>query len=119
MTHEPTDVTRQTVQLHATVGTRQDVIAGLLGITPKTLRAHYRAELDFATAKANAQIGGALFNKAKNGDTTAQIFWMKTRAHWRETSVTEIQGKDGGPVQEVRRIVVDPKAIEEKGEDDV
>ena len=82
--HEPTDVTRQTVQLHATVGTRQEVIADLLGIDPKTLRLYYREELDFATAKANAQIGGALFKKAKNGDTAAQIFWMKTRAGWKE-----------------------------------
>ena len=97
--HEPTDAQRQTVQLHTTVGTIQPVIAQLLGITEKTLRKHYRDELDLSRAKANATIGGALFNKAKGGDTAAMIFWMKTQAGWRETNVTEHTGKDGGPIQ--------------------
>jgi len=90
--HIPTDAARQTVQLHSTIGTPQDVIARVLGIDAKTLRLHYRDELDLATARANATIGGALFNKAKNGDTAAQIFWMKTRAGWRETSNVNIDG---------------------------
>lgn len=90
--HEPTDMMRQTVQLHATMGTPQDDIARLIGIDPKTLRLHYRDELDLATAKANATIGGALFNKAKGGDTAAMIFWMKTRAGWRETQAVEHNG---------------------------
>ena len=97
--HAPTEAQRQTVQLHTTVGTIQPVIAQLLGIDEKTLRKYYRDELDLAKAKANATIGGALFNKAKSGDTTAMIFWMKTQAGWKEVSVQEIQGHDGGPVQ--------------------
>ena len=84
--HAPTDAQRQTVQLHTTVGTPQPVLARLLSITEKTLRKYYRDELDLAKAKANATIGGALFNKAKGGETTAMIFWMKTRAGWREKS---------------------------------
>ena len=93
--HIPTDATRQTVQLHATVGTPQDVIARVLGIDAKTLRLHYRDELDLATARANATIGGALFNKAKNGDTAAQIFWMKTRAGWKDTTAVTIANPEG------------------------
>jgi hypothetical protein len=88
--HEPTDALRQTVQLHTTVGTTQTTIAQILGIDEKTLRKHYREELDVSRAKANATIGGALFNKAKGGDTAAMIFWMKTQAGWRETSGLEI-----------------------------
>ena len=97
--HEPTDAQRQTVQLHTTVGTIQPVIAQLLGITEKTLRKHYRDELDLSRAKANATIGGALFNKAKGGDTAAMIFWMKTQAGWRETNVTEHTGANNGPIK--------------------
>lgn len=91
--HEPTAETKQLVQLHATIGTPQEDIARVLGIDPKTLRKYYRDELDLASAKANATIGGALFNKAKGGDTAAMIFWMKTRAGWRETNVTEHTGE--------------------------
>jgi len=87
--HEPTRVTRELVQLHAMVGTRQETIAEIIGIDPKTLRKYYRNELDQSKAKANATIGGALFNKAKSGDTTAMIFWMKTQAGWKETQILD------------------------------
>jgi len=83
--HVPTEATRQTVQLHTMVGTTQADIARVLDIDEKTLRKYYRDELDLAKSKANATIGGALFNKAKTGDTSAMIFWMKTQAGWRET----------------------------------
>jgi DNA-binding XRE family transcriptional regulator len=106
--HEPTPETRQIVQLHATIGTTQDDIAAVIGIDPKTLRLHYREELDLASAKANAAIGGALFNKAKNGDTTAMIFWMKTRAGWKETHSVEHSG--GLKLEGVEMTFVRPKS---------
>jgi hypothetical protein len=91
--HEPTDATRQTVLVHASVGTPQEIIARVLGIDPKTLRLYYRDELDLSKAKANAAVGGALFNKAKSGDTAAMIFWMKTQAGWREKVDVEHSGE--------------------------
>ena len=107
--HEPTDATRQTVQLHTTIGTPQHDVARVLGIDPKTLRKHYRDELDLSKAKANATIGGALFNKAKGGDTAAMIFWMKTQAQWRETSAVEHTSPDGSmtPVFVIRDMTKD------------
>jgi hypothetical protein len=99
--HAPTDAQRQTVQLHTTVGTPQPVLARLLSIDEKTLRKYYRDELDLAKAKANATIGGALFNKAKGGDTTAMIFWMKTQAGWKETSIVEGSGPNGEHLHKV------------------
>jgi len=45
--------------------------------------------------KANAKVAENLFRKA-TGDgreaVIAAIFWMKTRAQWKETSVTELAG---------------------------
>lgn len=93
--HEPTRATRELVQLHTMVGTRQETIASIIGIDPKTLRKYYREELDQSKAKANATIGGALFNKAKSGDTAAMIFWMKTQAGWRETQNIDHTSSDG------------------------
>lgn len=91
--HQPTDATRQTVQLHVMVGSRQEVIAEILGISVDTLYRHYKAEMDTAREKANASIGGALYKKAMGGDTTAIIFWLKTRARWKET--VDISNEDG------------------------
>lgn len=93
--HEPTKATRDTVKMHALVGTPQELIADVLNIDPKTLRKWYREELDHSKAQANATIGGALFNKAKSGDTAAMIFWMKTQAGWRETTHMEHSSPDG------------------------
>ena len=93
--HAPSDAQRQLVQLHATVGTTQDMIARVIGIDKKTLRKHYRDELDLSMAIANATIGGALFNKAKGGDTASMTFWLKTRARWRETADVNHVSEDG------------------------
>ena len=93
--HAPTDATRETVQLHTTVGTTQADIARVLDIDEKTLRKYYRDELDLAKAEANATIGGALFKRAKSGDTTAMIFWMKTQAGWRERTDINHTSNDG------------------------
>ena len=92
--HVPTDSTRKTVQIHTMVGTTQEDVSRILGIDAKTLRRHYREELDLSTAKANASVGGALYNKAIGGDTTAMIFWLKTKAGFREQqdSLTEEDG---------------------------
>jgi hypothetical protein len=36
--------------------------------------------LDLRETTANAQVAGFLFTAVKNGNVTAQIFWLKTRA---------------------------------------
>ena len=107
--HEPTEATRQTVQLHTMVGTTQADIARVLDIDEKTLRKYYRDELDLAKSKANATIGGALFNKAKGGDTAAMIFWMKTQAKWAERHELDHSSTDGSMTPTIiERTIVDP-----------
>src|SRR6476659_4554694 len=69
----------------AAYGTPEIDIAAVLGVDPNPLRNHYREELDLGETKANAQVAGFLFNSARTGNVTAQIFWLKTRARWRET----------------------------------
>jgi hypothetical protein len=79
-----TDEMREQVRSLATRGVRQEDIAAIIGCDAKTLRKRFRDELDRGMAEANANVAGALFDKAMSGDSTAQIFWMKARAHWRE-----------------------------------
>jgi hypothetical protein len=80
---------------------READIAGLIGIDPKTLSKHYRKELDFGHVRANAKVAENLFRKA-TGDgreaVTAAIFWLKSRARWKEISVNEIAGSTAQPV---------------------
>src|ERR1043165_9676919 len=82
--HKPHLGSRRQVEAMAAYGIPEIDIAMVVGVDPKTLRKHYRAELDMGETKANAQVAGFLFNAAKSGNVTAQIFWLKTRARWRE-----------------------------------
>jgi hypothetical protein len=68
-------------------------VARVLGIDPKTLRKHYREELDTGSIKANSRIAESLYKKAVGEgpqSVAACIFWLKTRAHWKETTVNEV-----------------------------
>ena len=82
--HQPDPSQRRQVETLAAYGIPETDISWVVNIDPKTLRKYYRAELDFGETKANAQVAGFLFNSARNGNVTAQIFWLKTRARWRE-----------------------------------
>jgi hypothetical protein len=79
-----TEALREKVWHLAGLGVPQDDIAKIVGCSPKTLRKRFRDELDRGVAEANAIISGCLFAAAKAGNIAAMIFWMKTRAHWRE-----------------------------------
>jgi hypothetical protein len=83
--HKPDPALRRQVEAMAAYGIPETDISRVMRVDPKTLRKHYREELDLGESKANAQVAGFLFNAAKNGNVTAQIFWLKTRARWRET----------------------------------
>lgn len=109
--HKPTEQSRTQVKTLAAVGIRHEDIASKLGISADTLTKYYRQELDEGRIDANAQIGKSLYEQAKTGNTTAMIFWLKTRAGWKETQVNELVGKDGMPIEfkEVRLTVVDPQ----------
>jgi len=84
-----TDALREKARYLAGLGVPQDDIAKIIGCAPKTLRRHFRDELDRGVAEANATISGSLFGAAKGGNVTAQIFWLKTRARWREGSAAD------------------------------
>lgn len=98
--HLPDATTRNKVFMLSTVGTRHEDIATVLGISADTLTKYYQDELAKGRIEANASVAETLFKQAKEGNTTAMIFWLKSRAKWKETSQHEISGNpDGSPVE--------------------
>jgi hypothetical protein len=85
---------REKVRHLAGIGLRQDDIAKIIGCAPKTLRKRCRADLDRGAAEATARVSGYLFAAAKASNVAAQIFWLKTRAHWRERAVPDHPAPD-------------------------
>ena len=97
--YTPTDENKKLVKTLAAVGITFEDIATKLDISADTLVKYYKKELDDGRIDANASIGQTLFQQAKNGNTAAAIFWLKTRARWKETQVNEVTGQDGGDIK--------------------
>jgi transposase len=91
--YKPTDETRKQVEALVGYGITEEQICQMIGISRPTLIKYYREEIDTGTAKANAKVAQSLYKKA-TGDgansVTAAIFWLKTRAGWKETVKQEI-----------------------------
>ena len=96
--HKPTSETRAQVEALSGYGVRQEEIALYLDIDPKTLRSHYREQLDKGTVKANVAVARSLHKQAVEGNVAAAIFWLKSRAGFREKQEVEVSGPGGEPL---------------------
>ena len=102
--HKPTEEKRKLVKALSSVGITYEDISDKLNISSDTLVKHYKEELRDGRVDANAQIAQSLFQNAKGGNTSAQMFWLKTRAQWKETNGLEVTGLDGGAIQVITGI---------------
>ena len=91
--HIPTEESQKLVKALASVGITYEDIASKLDISSDCLVTHYKKELADGRIDANAQIGKGLFEQAKSGNTAAAIFWLKTRAGWKETVNVDLTSK--------------------------
>lgn len=98
--HIPTDYTRGQVDGMYGRGARQDYICHVLGITVKTLRKHYKSEMEFGAARANDLVAQHAFDAATKGPVTpakvaAIKWWEATRVGISEKIIPD------GPTQAV------------------
>ena len=81
------------VEAMAGYGLSTEDIAKVLDIDIDTVRANCRHEQETGAIKANLRVAESLFRMAVAGEgresVTAAIFWLKTRARWRETTTHE------------------------------
>jgi hypothetical protein len=104
----PSDDHRRVVRAVSGYGMTEEQICKII-INPqtdkpidlKTLRKHFRSELDTGSIIANSKVAETLYKMATQGNNvTAAIFWLKTRARWKETDRLEVTGQNGGPIQQ-------------------
>ncbi|MEZ5913470.1 MAG: hypothetical protein R3D84_15640 [Paracoccaceae bacterium] len=82
----------------------QDQIADYFGISRTTFHAlcarepEVRERYKRGKARAIAHVANGLLQKARSGDTTSAIFYLKTQAGWRETERVEHTGPEGEPI---------------------
>lgn len=99
------------VEEYAQLCDSEEEIAMALGISQATLIRRKKNYEDFASAikrgraKANIFVGGKLMQKIKDGDTTATIFYLKTRCRWKEARQVEVSGRNGAPIETKSAVV--------------
>lgn len=100
--HKPTQDSRKTVALLASLGHDQDTIARVLHIVKHTLIKHYREELDNGKAITNNAVVKSAYRQAISGKVPAMtMFWLKCRAGWREKE----EASAGLTQEQIRAIV--------------
>ncbi|TCI00789.1 hypothetical protein EJV46_01010 [Roseococcus sp. SYP-B2431] len=88
--YRPTEEQRRTVRAMSGYGIPQEDIATFFDIDAKTLRKHFRNEIDKGSIEATSKVAQSLFRMATEGkNVAAAIFWMKARAGWREKQQVE------------------------------
>lgn len=105
-TFKPTDEQRKLVEQLSAFGIRIDempvFVMGATGkpISEPTLKKYFKKEIEHGRLKANFKVANALYKNATDGgNVTAQIWWLKAQAGWRETQSVELTGKDGAPIK--------------------
>lgn len=93
----PTDEQVAKIKLYAGLGSTQEQVAAMIGISVDTLAKNERTRAAWREGKAEtiAKVAGSLVRKALGGDTTSAIFYLKTQAGWKETVVTDHTSSDG------------------------
>ena len=99
-------------------GVPEAEIAALVGIDAKTLRKHYRHELDHGHIKANAKVAENLYRMATGEGreaVTAAIFWLKARAGGRKSRSMSMAGRRRNRFESIviKRIIISPPDREE------
>jgi hypothetical protein len=80
-------------------------IADYLGMGRRTFYSVMERDEDVAArykrgrARAVGAVAQSLITKARGGNVTAMIFYLKTQGGWRETDRLELSGRAGGPIR--------------------
>ena len=115
--YKPTEASRKQVEAMAAYGIPQIEICKVLEISINTLTKYYRYELDTGGTRATAKVAENLYKKA-TGDgsnaVTAAIFWLKTKAGWKETQVHEHKHDDSSALDRINRRIDSIAATQEK-----
>lgn len=92
-TKEVTQQMRTQVQSMTGYGIPQLDIARLMQMDVKTLRKHFREELDTGMTRANMLMAEALWkNGVRHNNVQAQIWWTKARMGWKDQSQLDVKG---------------------------
>lgn len=82
------------------IGMNIDQIARIENLSESTLKRLYQKELTEGREAAISNVSKTAYQMAMSGKVPAMtMFWLKTRARWREVHAIEHSGPDGKPIE--------------------
>ena len=108
---EWTDADRSYIESMRAQGIPVESIAQITGCAVSTLYNRFPDEMALGKEIANARVANALYLGALAGEAVKQIFWLKTRAGWKEASAAD--DLHSGRVHGVAEIPADMESAEE------
>ena len=99
----PTEDQKFLVTIMSSTGVPHERQAKAIGVNSKTLRKYFKEELQLGRNRAHAEIAGALYKRALDGNVPAQIFYLKTQAGWREAQRLELRAEGQDFITETER----------------
>ncbi|MDB9704591.1 hypothetical protein OAA86_11030 [Rhodospirillales bacterium] len=82
--YTPNQKDRDIIAMMTASGIPQVNIGRCIGIDVKTMKKYYKTVMECSGDMANAKVAQSLFNQAINGNTSAAIWWTKSRMGWKE-----------------------------------
>lgn len=81
-------------------------------IDDDTVSKYFRREIEEGKSAAILKVANTLYNQAIGGNVACMMFWLKTRARWRETDRYEGPvDADGKPMVARSGVLLIPKAM--------
>jgi len=116
----------------ASTGTPSRAIVAAVGLSWPTIKAHYKAEYEQGMSSVETRLSnrvldiaeGKIYEKDEDGQDTevsvvpikdslaASKYYLGTRFGWKETSVTELTGADGKPIETINSEMTPQQAAE-------
>ena len=103
--HMPTEESRQKVIDLSCNGFSQAHIGDYFDIDEKTVRKHYRRELDTAKRDKTIALGNKLYLRALDGNAGAQEFWLKCQGRWSYAKSPEDSEKDAKQMTLMEKLI--------------
>jgi len=91
LSHVPSRRKRRLVQSLMAQGLTVKAAAEVMDLDDATLRKHYAKEIETGASKGMALMARSIYRRALQGDTTAAIFWLKSKAGWRDRDPLNVQ----------------------------
>ena len=117
--HEPTKVTRNTVEILVAAGLTQGEIAQKMGMDRKTLVRHYEHELNVGWANAIHDAAAVILSKMREENGADQLdaakFFLTRRGKglWTEVKQMELSGPNGAAMQVASKVDLDAIEFED------